>query len=299
MQKIIPHLWFDRNAKEATEFYVSAFTNSKIMSMRTLHNTPSGDCDVIYFNLSGCSFMAISAGPYFKINPSISFMVNFDQSRDKNAQEHLDELWNRLSGDGKILMPLQEYPFSKHYGWVEDKYGVSWQLITNSDKEERPFIVPSLMFTGNDAGKAEEATNFYLSLFKDSKRGTIAYYSADTEYDKEGTVMFTDYQIAGQWFAAMDSAYKHSFFFNEAVSLIVLCETQDEINYYWQQLSAVPESEQCGWVKDKYGVSWQIVPRKMNEMMRHGSEEQIDRLTQAFLPMKKMDIATLEKAFKG
>ena len=149
MQKIVPHLWFDTEAKEAAEFYVSAFKDSKIKNISTIHDTPSGDSDIVSFELSGYSFMAISAGPYFKINPSISFMLNFDPSKDAQAREHLDELWTKLSVGGKTLMPLQEYPFSKWYGWIQDRYGVSWQLIlTNpSGGEKRPFIIPSFMFT--------------------------------------------------------------------------------------------------------------------------------------------------------
>jgi predicted 3-demethylubiquinone-9 3-methyltransferase (glyoxalase superfamily) len=150
---ITPHLWFDKEAREAAEFYVSIFPNSKITNITTLHNMPSGDCDVASFKLSGQPFMAISAGPLFT--------------------------------------------------------------------------------------------------------------------------------------------------FNEAISFIVYCDTQKEIDYYWKKLSAVPEAEQCGWCKDKFGLSWQIVPTVMDTMMTKGTREQIDRLTQAFLPMRKLDIAALQKAYQG
>ena len=89
------------------------------------------------------------------------------------------------------------------------------------------------------------------------------------------------------------------FKFNESISFMVYCETQEEIDYYWEKLSAVPESEQCGWLKDKYGLSWQIVPSRMDEMFQTGTEEQIARITQAFLPMKKLEIGALEAAYKG
>ncbi|MEW6586541.1 MAG: VOC family protein [Nitrospirota bacterium] len=153
MLKITPHLWFDKEAREAAEFYVSVFPGSKVTSVTTLHNTPSGECDVVSFELSGQPFMAISAGPYFK--------------------------------------------------------------------------------------------------------------------------------------------------FNEAVSFIVHCDTQEEIDYYWDKLSAVPEAEQCGWLKDKYGLSWQIVPYVMDEMMKDKDETKVARLTEAFLKMKKFDIDKLERAYKG
>ena len=155
------------------------------------------------------------------------------------------------------------------------------------------------MFVGKVSGKAEEAINFYLSVFRNSKRGIVARYSKGQEPNKEGTVMYGDFMIENQWFAAMDSANMHDFSFNEAISFIVNCNTQEEIDYYWEKLSAVPEAEQCGWLKDEYGVSWQIVPAVMNEMMKNGFRKQIDRLTQAFLRMKKFDSAKLEEAYEG
>jgi predicted 3-demethylubiquinone-9 3-methyltransferase (glyoxalase superfamily) len=299
MQKITPHLWFDKEAREAAEFYTSLFPDSKVTSITTLHDTPSGDTDIVSFELADQPFMAISAGPLFKFNPSVSFVVNFDPSRDRNARENIDALWERLSQGGTTLMPLDKYPFSERYGWVQDKYGLSWQLIlSNPEGEERPFIVPSLMFVGEVAGKAEEAINFYLSVFKDSKMGALIRYGAGQEPDKEGTVMFADFMLEGQWFAATDSGREHNFAFNEAISFLVNCNTQEEIDYYWSKLSAVPESEQCGWLKDQYGLSWQISSAAMQEMLTKGSREQVDRVTQAFLPMKKLDIKKLEEAFE-
>jgi predicted 3-demethylubiquinone-9 3-methyltransferase (glyoxalase superfamily) len=300
MQKIIPHLWYDKEAKEAAEFYVSIFPNSKITHTSTLRNTPSGDCDIVSFDLWGYSFMSISAGPVFKFNPSISFMVNFDPSKDVEAKRRIDEVWNKLGGGGKVLMQLDKYPFSERYGWVEDKYGVSWQLIlTNPEGEDRPPIIPALMFTKDMTGKAEEATDFYISLFKNSKRGTLARYPKGMEPDKESSVMFTDFMIEGEWFAAMDSGRMHDFSFNEAVSLLVTCKDQKEIDYYWEKLSAHSESEQCGWLKDKYGLSWQISPSEMTEMMEKGTPEEIDRVTKSFLKMKKFDLEKLREAFEG
>jgi len=299
-EKIIPHLWFDTQAKEAAEWYVNLFPNSKITHSSTLHNTPSGDTDVLSFELAGQPFMAISAGPVFKFNPSVSFFVNFDPSRDEHAEENLDKLWEQLSTGGKVLMELQEYPFSKRYGWVEDKFGVSWQLILTSPQgEQRPVIIPSLMFTKAVFGKAEEATDFYISIFPNSKRGAIAHYPAGMNPDTEGAVMFTDFALHGQWFAAMDGAGTHDFAFNEAISFVVPCKDQAEIDYYWEKLSHNPQAEQCGWCKDQYGVSWQIVPTRMNEMMSQGTPEQIARVTQTFLKMKKFIVSDLEKAYAG
>src|SRR5688572_16131008 len=164
MQKIIPHLWFDKEAKEAAEFYTSIFPHSKITNTTVLRDTPSGDCDVVSFKVWNQEFMAISAGPLFKFNPTTSFMVNFDPAsigNDSEAREKIDKVWNELSKGGQVLMPIDEYPFSKRYGWLQDKYGLSWQLIlTDPEGEPRPSIIPALLFTGDKRGKTEEAINF-------------------------------------------------------------------------------------------------------------------------------------------
>ena len=299
-QKLVPHLWFDKEAREAATFYSSVFPDSSITNITTLHNTPSGDCDVVSFTVLGQQFMAISAGPLFEFNPSISFMVNFDPSQDADAQTRIDAVWAKLTEGGKVLMPLDKYPFSERYGWVEDRFGLSWQLIlTNPEGEKRPPIIPFLLFVGAVAGKTEEASDFYLSIFKDAKRGAIARYPAGMEPESEGTVMFTDFQLEGQWFAAMDSAREHNFAFNEAVSFMVYCNDQNEIDYYWEKLSAVPQAEQCGWLKDKYGLSWQIVPTQMDQMMQDQDSQRVARVTRAFLKMKKFDLAALRRAYEG
>ncbi len=316
MQKIVPHLWFDKEAKEAAAFYVKAFGSipspqaagdSTVTHTSTLKNTPSGDCDIVSFTLKGFEFMAISAGPYFRFNPSISFMLNFDPSTDKDARKNLDALWEKLSDGGEALMPLQEYPFSKRYGWIKDKYGVTWQLIlTNPEGEPRPFLIPSLMFTGENTGKAGEAMDYWISLFKDapstssglSKRGMTAAYPPGAAPEKDAKIMFADFMLEGQWFAAMDSGRMHTFSFNEAISLLIRCGSQEEIDQYWK-LSAVKEAEQCGWCKDKYGVSWQVHANVLEDAMNGGDEATINRVTQAFMPMKKFDIAALKKAAKG
>ncbi|OQP68282.1 VOC family protein [Niastella populi] len=307
MQKIIPHLWFDKEAKEAAQFYTSVFPGSTITHTSVIRNTPSGDCDFVNFELWNYKFMSISAGPYFKFTPAISFIVNFDPllfgsspNPENAAREKIDEVWNKLIDGGNALMPIGEYPFSKRYGWVMDKYGLTWQLmLTDAAGEPRPPIIPSLLFVKDKCGKAEEAINFYLSVFRNTQAGSLHRYPAGMEPDKEGNVMFADFNLEGNWFSAMDSARHHHFDFNEAVSLLVNCNDQAEVDHYWQQLSAVPESEQCGWLKDKFGVSWQISPAIMNDVFTNGSQQQIDRVTQAFLPMKKLDIATLKKAYEG
>ncbi len=292
-QKITSHLWFDKEAKEAAEFYTSILPNSKITNTTTIHNTPSGDCDIVSFTLSGLSFMAISAGPLFKFNPSVSFFVCCE------TKEEVDALWAKLSQGGSILMELGEYPFSKRYGWLQDKYGLSWQIMFMGDQPFKQKIIPALMFVGNMCGKVEEALNFYTSVFHNSEVNYILRYGKGEEPDKEGTVKHAGFILEGQQFAAMESASEHKFAFNEAISFIVHCDTQKEIDYYWGKLSVDPKAEQCGWLKDKYGLSWQIVPTIMDEMFKDKDEKKLAQVTEAFLKMKKFDIDILKRAYEG
>ena len=291
IQKITPHLWYDKEAKEAAEFYTSIFSNSRIKSEATLNNTPSGTADMLTIELMGQYFMLISAGPFFKFTPAISFLVALP------TKEEVDASWNQLSEGGSTLMELGEYPFSEWYGWVQDRYGLSWQLMLAGNREITQDITPTLMFVGTRCGNAREAIDFYTSVFHDAKVGDILYYGNDEEPDTEGTVKHAAFTLEHQEFAAMDSARQHEFTFNEAISFVVRCNSQKEIDYYWGKLSAVPEAEQCGWLKDKYGVSWQIVPSIMDEMLNNKDAKKITRVTEAFLKMKKFDIGKLKKAY--
>jgi predicted 3-demethylubiquinone-9 3-methyltransferase (glyoxalase superfamily) len=293
VDKITPHLWFDREAVEAAEFYSSTFPDSRVTDVSTLRDTPSGDTDVVSFELFGQPFMAISAGPLFKFTPAVSFLVRC------RSKEEVDQLWERLSDGGAALMPLDSYPFSERFGWTEDRYGLSWQVMHAGEEDIQQRITPTLMFVGEVCGKAEEAVNFYASVFPASKVGHVLRYAKGEEPDQEGTIKHARFTLVGQEFAAMDSAHEHSFGFNEAISFRVGCETQEEIDYYWDSLSSVPEAEQCGWLKDEFGLSWQIVPSLLGELLGGGTEEQTARVTQAFLQMKKFDIAELKRAYEG
>jgi predicted 3-demethylubiquinone-9 3-methyltransferase (glyoxalase superfamily) len=285
IQKIVPHIWFDKEAKKAAEFYTSVFDNSKINFINIIPDTPSGDAEIVGFQIMGYDFMAISAGPFFKINPSISFHIRC------RTVEEVDRIWGKLTPGGMVMMELGEYPFSKRYGWIQDRYGVSWQVI-HTEGDFRQQIMPALMFVGDVCGKAEEALGFYTSIFQNTKSEVLARYGKGEEPDKEGTVKYAQFTLDGQEFSAMDSAWKHDFGFNEAISFIVNCKDQQEIDYYWHKLSAVPEAEQCGWIKDKYGVSWQITPAKMGELLGKNPE----KTTPVMLKMKKIVIADLIKA---
>lgn len=297
MNKIIPNLWFDNQAEEAANFYVSVFKEGKVGNIlhytevgKEIHGQEPGSVMTVDFELFGQQFSGLNGGPVFKFTPAISFMLNCE------SKEEVDEFWQGLSQDSnKILMPLDKYDFSERYGWLEDKFGVSWQigLFENSGEQK---ITPSLMFAGEKVGKAEEAINYYASVFKNAKVGSIFRYGPGQEPDEEDSVMYSEVTLEGQKFAAMDSAREHDFTFSEAISFIINCDTQEEVDYYWGKLSAVPESEQCGWVKDKFGVSWQIVPTRLNELLALPDEEKAKRVFAKMLKMKKLNIAELENS---
>ena len=293
MSNITPHLWFDTEAVEAAEFYAKTFRDSKVTSISKITDTPSGDCDIVAFELIGQPFMAISAGPHFKFTPAISFLVRCATT------EEVDELWSKLSEGGSEMMPLGSYPFSERFGWTADRYGLSWQVMHDATGEIDQAIVPTLMFVGDVCGQAEEAFTHYTSLFPKSEIEHVQRYGEGEEPEKPGTVRHLYADLNGYKIAGMDSAQQHEFGFNEAVSLMVGCADQKEIDHYWDGLSAVPEAEQCGWLKDRFGVSWQIVPADLEELMSRGTEEQSARVTQAFLQMKKFDLAELEAAYEG
>ncbi len=300
-QKIIPSLWFDKNCEEAMNFYTSLFPDSKIVSIKRYEEgmqTPGieqmvGKVLTGIFELSGYRFMALDGGPIFKINPSISFHVKC------KTKDEVDNLFGKLSDGGKVLMELSEYPFSERYAWVEDKFGVSWQLIYVGEHEIKQKITPILLFVGDVAGKAEEAINFYTSVFHNAKIEMTQRYGKDDKPDKEGTVKYAHFMLEGQEFGAMDSAHEHKFSFNEAISFLVNCEDQKEIDKFWEALSAVSKSEICGWLKDKYGVSWQIIPKVMGELLSDPNKEKANRVMNAMLKMKKIIVADLEKAYEG
>jgi len=291
MQTITPHLWFDKEAKQAAKLYTSIFQNSKIKNTATLHNTPSGTVDLLTIELLEQEFRLINAGPLFKFTPAVSFLVACD------TKQEVDALWNELSKGGSALMELGEYPFSERYGWTQDRYGLSWQLMFMSDREIEQQITPTLMFVGEQCGKAEEAINLYTEVFHNAKVGHVLRYGENEGPDKAGTIKHAGIALEGASFAVMDSARAHNFTFNEAISFMVHCNTQEEIDYFWSKLSADRKAEQCGWLKDKFGLSWQIVPRVMDEMIQDKNATKLARVTEAFLKMKKFDIAKLKEAY--
>jgi predicted 3-demethylubiquinone-9 3-methyltransferase (glyoxalase superfamily) len=299
MQKIVPNLWFDDQAEDAARFYVSLFANAKVSAITRygkqgfeIHGQPEGKAMTVEFELSGYRLVSLNGGPHFRFTPALSLSVLLE------TEAEVDALWTGLSADGAVLMPLQAYEWSEKYGWLNDRYGLSWQIMLGKFEEVGQTITPSLLFAGAQHGRAEEAIRFYTSVFSDSGIDAIHRYGRGG-IDPEGSIKHAQFRLNGEAFMAMDSALEHDFGFTEAISFIVRCETQDEIDYFWKALSAVPEAEQCGWLKDKFGVSWQVVPSVLPDMLMDPDREKIERVTDAFLQMKKFDIAALQKAYEG
>ena len=280
-QVITPAIWCDGTADEAAQFYTDVFRDASIAEQ-----VPGLAATV---SIYGFKLSLINGGNQYAPNPSISCILNFDPllfGGEEQARAYLDELYKRLSTGG-VLMELGEYPFSPRYAWVRDRFGMTWQLmLTDPDGDPRPFVIPSFMFGGTNHANAEEATDAWIALFDNSRRGVLYRYKEGGPLDA-GTVMFTDFTLRGTWMAATDSGTFHDFTFTPGVSIIVSCRDQEEIDRYWAGLSAVPEAERCGWCVDRWGVSWQVVPHNIAELMADAATR--DKI----LHMGKIDLTKL------
>jgi len=293
VQKITPFLWFDNQTEEAINFYLTVFSNSKIKTATRYGEEgskatgmPENSVMTMAFQIDGQDFVAINGGPVFQINPTISFFVNCETIQE------IDRLWEKLSESGTVMMELNSYPFAEKYGWVQDKFGVSWQLILPGSEQK---IVPCFMFTGDQHKKAEEAINFYTSVFSDSKIIQLERYGK--EVGPEGAVVHCKFTLNGQVFVAMDSHENMGMNFNPGTSMVVNCETQEDIDFYWDRLTegGFEGAQQCGWLQDKFGVSWQIVPNILGELLNDPAKS--GSVMQAMLKMKKLEINLLVQAY--
>lgn len=287
-QKITPSLWFDNNAEEAMNFYCEIFPNS---SVNHVERYPDESLDEHFRGMSGkvingqftlwdMQFSCIDGGPAFALNPSISLFVVFDTA------EEVDAAWGKLIDGGEALMEINSYPWAKRYGWLRDKFGLTWQLSCGDNDMTGRRIRPMLTFTQEYAGKAQAAMEYYASLFPDSGVDMSVHYE-ENEGDDPAYLKHAVFHLAGQGFLAMDSGANHEFVCNEALSFVVPCKDQEEIDRYWERLSAHPENEQCGWCKDQFGVSWQIIPADMGSLM------QSPGAMQRMMSMKKLVISEL------
>ena len=271
--KVYPCLWFDNQAQEVATFYTEVFGASKMLSDNGM---------VINMRIFDQKLMLLNGGPMFKINPSISFFIFLKDADAVNTH------WDKLSGDGKIMMKLDTYAWSERYGWCTDKFGVNWQIMVARDGNEA--IVPALMFTQDVAGKAEAAIQFYTSLFPQSEIGYLSRYT-EGQGDTPGYINHGNFILCGQRFIGFDSSYSHGYGFDEGISLVISCDDQQEIDYYWQKLTDGGQESQCGWLKDKFGLSWQVVPAVLDSLMMDPLKA--PSVVKAFLQMKKFDIQTL------
>jgi len=296
MQKITPFLWFDNNAEEAVSFYTAIFDNSTIATITRYNELSaaasgqkSGTAMTVAFTLEGQNFTALNGGPHFKLNESISFFVYCE------SDEKIEKIYNKLSEGGQIIFPLDKYDWSPKYTWVKDKFGLSWQL--DVDKINNPQkILPAFLFVNDKVLKVKEAVNYYSTIFPDSK------VIMEWQYDKsaglpDGSLLFAQFKLAGHLFNAMSGMGEHKFDFNEAFSFVVNCKDQNEVDYYWNKLTSDGGLEsQCGWLKDKFGVSWQIVPIRLIELLGDTDPAKSQMAMMAMLQMKKIIINDLEKA---
>lgn len=273
---IHPCIWYDGNAKAAAEFYCTVFPGAKITV-----DSPM----VVNFELYGQKFMGLNGGPMFKTNPSVSFLIICEEDNE------IELLWKALSEGGMVMMPLDKYDWSERYGFVQDKFGLAWQIMKGKYSDVNQKITPTLLFVGNSYGKAEAAVKYYTEVVKPSSVDGILLY-AENEGPAAGSVKHSQFILDGKVFMAMDGYGEHKFAFNEGISFVVECKDQEEIDYYWNTLTSDGGQESmCGWLKDKFGVSWQIIPKNIGTLMMDPVNGQ--KAMQALMQMKKIDIAKL------
>lgn len=291
MQKINPCLWFDSQAEDAVKLYTSLFKNSQVGKIAyygeagaKVSGQKKGSIMTIEFELDGQTIIGLNGGPEFKFTPALSFFVWCD------TENEIDTLWHGLSKDGTVRMELDKYSWSEKYGWTVDKYGVEWQLIL-SDKSDKQKLVPAFMFVDKLFGKGEEAINFYMSLFANAN---IKFMARD---EANKSILHCVFSLSGQNFVLMEGPGTHNYTFSLAYSLVVNCETQAEIDHYWEKLSQGGSIMECGWLTDKYGVSWQVVPTLLRKLISDPDKIKSENVMQAMLKMKKLDIKILEEAY--
>lgn len=279
MEKLIyPCIWCNNNAIEMANFYISVFPNTEIIDQNKW---------VVVLKMKGQHIMLLNGGDTFKPNPSISLMYL------SVSEQEIESIYNKISIGGKDLMALDSYPFSSKYAWVEDKYSVSWQLITANQVDIVQTVVPTLMFIGNNNGKAEEAIDYYTSVFANSQKRGISRYTG-SEGENEGNIQHAEFIINNYLLMIMDSSYPHAFEFTGGVSLVVECKNQEEVDYYWNKLTTDGgEENMCGWLRDKYGVSWQITPTIMKDILLKSP-----KVMEVMMTMKKLEIKPLMEAAK-
>lgn len=295
---IVPCIWLDAGAEAASAFYVAAFPGGRIEAVARYPESfdnpahkPRGSVMTVDFTVAGQRFTALNGGPMFTLNPSISFFVFVD------APAEADRLFAALADGGKALMPIDAYPWSERYGWVQDRFGVSWQVMARRGPPEGAGIVPCLMFSDAVSGRAEAAMRFYAGALPGGEVESITRYEAGE--GPEGSVKHGRFRMAGQEMIAMDSHVSHGITFSEALSLQVMCRDQAEVDRCWAALADGGREGPCGWLTDRFGVSWQVVPEEIVAWMTSPDVAACDRAFAAMLQMGKLDLAALTAAHQG
>ncbi|AZA14540.1 VOC family protein [Corynebacterium choanae] len=272
-QCIVPTIWCNGNADEVAAQYRDVFGDVEIIDhqrypeegLLDFQQPFAGKTLTIELAIRGFRLLLINADDTFTPNPTISLMVS---NPDRAATQ---QLYAGLAADGFVMMPLQEYDFNPYYCWVEDKFGVSWQLFTHEEPVDLPAIYPSIMFCGAAQNRAAEALTHYTEVFSGEILNKVTYQDmgqGDNGVITGDSVVFATFTLEGQLFGAMDSAVEQPFHFGGGVALMVNADDQTAINHYFHALSADPAAERCGWLRDKFGLAWQVVPSNLSEFMQ-------------------------------
>ncbi|MFV8313217.1 VOC family protein [Aerococcus viridans] len=292
MRQIAIQLCFNNQAEEAVKYYTEVFSQSEIT--REIHYPMAKGEAVAYdFTIENQAFAAFNGDSDFKMNPSFSLMISLDTA------EEVDTLYAKLAKGGKDLMPLDAYPFSDRYAWVEDQFGLSWQIMLAPDVPKNYKIRVSLLFAGQYCGQAEQALKDYAAIFQMAAPGHINYYQEGEAQDARAKVNYAELNVGDQQLVFMDHGFGSDEEFSEAISFQIIAGAQSEVDYYWEKLSADEKAERMGWLKDSHGISWQVVPQAYLQIMETANEEQKKRVLDALFKMKKMDVARLENAKFG
>ena len=284
---IFPCLWYNGQARESADFYCQIFDGKITVDSPV----------VVNIKLFGQRLMLLNGGPQFEKNASVSFMVLCQ------SEEEVEKYWIPLAEGGKVLMPLGEYPWSKKYGWVRDRFGVTWQVYLGK-KEGDQKIVPTLMFLHENNGKAQQAMELYTSIFPNSSIGGVLKYGegvGEEDHEVAEHIQHAHFDLDGYTFFCMDSSKDHSFDFNEGISIVVMTDDQEQTDHLWYSLTKEGgEESRCGWLKDKYGLSWQIVPKRLLELMNDFDHpHKAQKVVEAMMEMQKIEISVLEKAYES
>lgn len=280
---------FESGSAEAMKFYTSVFKNSKIVGADDAGATPPGGS----FEIDGFRFNTFDGGPHFKFSPAISFFHICD---DENE---IDELWNAIAEEGTVMMALDKYDWSERYGFIQDKFGVCWQLSLGNVSDVGQRTTPSFLFVGDQLGHGEEAVKLYTSIFDDSSIDGILLYGDNEPPNEPGMVKHSQFALEGEKFMLMEDGGEHKFTFTEGISLMIACDDQAEVDDLWDKFTAEGDESQCGWVKDKFGVSWQITPTVLLELVSDPDRDKANKAIQAMLGMRKIDIQALKDAVEN